>query len=63
MRPRRDRLTAPLAGTSVPIHSRGADRNVADIGDELAVARVPVELARRMMATTNDDIKAVTTNR
>jgi Domain of unknown function (DUF1876) len=36
------------------------DRNVADIGDELAAARALADLARRMMATTIHDIEAVT---
>ena len=35
-----------------------ADRNVADIGDELAVARALSDLARRMMAVTAHDIEA-----
>ena len=37
-----------------------ADRNVADIGDELAVARALADLARRLMAVTAHDIEAVT---
>ncbi len=36
------------------------DRNVADIGDELAVARALADLARRMMTATVHDIEAVT---
>ena len=36
------------------------DRNVADIGDELAVARALSDLARRLMAATVRDIEAVT---
>lgn len=36
------------------------DRNVADIGDELAAARALADLARRMMAATIHDIEAVT---
>jgi|EndMetStandDraft_7_1072992.scaffolds.fasta_scaffold04269_2 hypothetical protein len=36
------------------------DRNVADIGDELAVARALADLARRMMTTTIHDIEVVT---
>ena len=36
------------------------DRNVADIGDELAVARALSDLARRLMAVTVRDIEAVT---
>jgi Rv2632c-like len=37
-----------------------ADRDVADIGDELAVARALADLARRLMALTAHDIEAVT---
>ena len=37
-----------------------ADRNVDDIGDELAVARALADLARRLMAVTAHDIEAVT---
>jgi hypothetical protein len=36
------------------------DRNVADIGDELAAARAIADLARRMMTATIHDIEAVT---
>ncbi len=36
------------------------DRNIADIGDELAVARALSDLARRLMAATARDIEAVT---
>lgn len=36
------------------------DRSVADIGDDLAVARALADLARRMMAATVHDIEAVT---
>jgi hypothetical protein len=36
------------------------DRNVTDIGDELAVARALADLARRLMAVTIHDIEAVT---
>jgi hypothetical protein len=36
------------------------DRNVADIGDELAAARAIADLARRMMTATILDIEAVT---
>ena len=37
-----------------------ADRDVAEIGDELAVARALSDLARRLMAVTAQDIEAVT---
>ena len=37
-----------------------ADRNVNDIGDELAVARALADLAKRLMAVTAHDIEAVT---
>jgi hypothetical protein len=37
-----------------------ADRNVNDIGDELAVARALADLARRLMAVTAHDIEDVT---
>ena len=37
-----------------------ADRNVTEIGDELAVARALSDLAKRMMAETAHDIEAVT---
>jgi hypothetical protein len=37
-----------------------ADRNVNDIGDELAAARALADLARRMLAVTTHDIEAVT---
>jgi hypothetical protein len=37
-----------------------ADRDVADIGDELAVARALSDLAGRLMAVTAHDIEAVT---
>ena len=37
-----------------------ADRNVDDIGDELAVARALADLARRLLAVTAHDIEAVT---
>lgn len=36
------------------------DRDVADIGDELAVARALADLARRLMSVTAHDIEAVT---
>lgn len=36
------------------------DRNVADIGNELAAARALSDLARRMMVATIHDIEAVT---
>jgi len=36
------------------------DRNVAEIGDELAVARALSDLARRMMTVAAHDIEAVT---
>ena len=36
------------------------DGNIADIGDELAVARALSDLARRLMAATARDIEAVT---
>jgi Domain of unknown function (DUF1876) len=37
-----------------------ADRAVAAIGDELAVARALSDLSRRLMAVTARDIEAVT---
>ncbi len=37
-----------------------ADRNVDDIGDELAVARALSDLGRRLLAVTGHDIEAVT---
>ena len=37
-----------------------ADRNVNDIGDELAAARALADLAKRMLAVTTHDIEAVT---
>ena len=37
-----------------------ADRNVDDIGDELAVARALTDLGRRLMTVTAHDIEAVT---
>jgi Rv2632c-like len=37
-----------------------ADRNVADIGDELAVARALTDLANRLLTVTAHDIEAVT---
>lgn len=37
-----------------------ADRNIDDIGDELAVARALADLAKRMMAVTEHDIEAAT---
>jgi len=37
-----------------------ADREVADIGDELAVAPALADLARRLMSVTAHDIEAVT---
>jgi Rv2632c-like len=37
-----------------------ADRNVTDIGDELAVARALSDLARRLLTVTAHDIEAVT---
>lgn len=36
------------------------DRDVAEIGDELAVARALSDLARRLMAVTAKDIESVT---
>jgi len=36
------------------------DRDVAEIGDELAVGRALSDLARRLMAATAEDIEAVT---
>lgn len=40
-----------------------ADRDVAEIGDELAVARALSDLARRLMAIAAQDIEAVTNSR
>jgi hypothetical protein len=37
-----------------------ADRNVAEIGDELAVARAVADLGKRLLSTTTHDIEAVT---
>jgi hypothetical protein len=37
-----------------------ADRDIADIGDELAVGRALSDLARRVMAVTAHNIEAVT---
>ncbi len=37
-----------------------ADRNVAEIGDELAVARALSDLGKRMLAVTTEDIEAAT---
>lgn len=37
------------------------DRDVAEIGDELAAARALSDLARRLMAVTAKDIEAITT--
>ena len=37
-----------------------ADRNVAEIGDELAVARALSDLGKRMQAEAADDIEGVT---
>ncbi|UXA19006.1 DUF1876 domain-containing protein [Mycobacterium sp. SMC-4] len=37
-----------------------ADRNVAVIGDELAVARALSDLARQLLAQTAEDIESVT---
>ena len=37
-----------------------ADRNVAEIGDELAVARALTDLANRLLKVTAHDIEAVT---
>jgi Domain of unknown function (DUF1876) len=37
-----------------------ADRDVTDIGDELAVARALSDLADRLMVVTTHDIEAVT---
>jgi Domain of unknown function (DUF1876) len=37
-----------------------ADRNVAEIGDELAVARALSDLGKRMLTMSTDDIEAVT---
>ena len=37
-----------------------ADRNVNDIGDELAAARALADLAKRMLSVTAHDIEAVT---
>ena len=37
-----------------------ADRDVTDIGDELAVARALSDLARRLLSVTAHDIEAVT---
>ena len=36
------------------------DRNINDIGDELAAARALADLAKRMLAVTAHDIEAVT---
>ncbi|MDH6194005.1 hypothetical protein M2272_000626 [Mycobacterium frederiksbergense] len=36
------------------------DRNVAEIGDELAVARALSDLAKRILRVSVDDIEAVT---
>lgn len=37
-----------------------ADRDVADIGDELAVARALTDLGKRLMSVSAADIEAVT---
>jgi Domain of unknown function (DUF1876) len=37
-----------------------ADRDVAEIGDELAVARALADLGKRLLTTSADDIEAVT---
>jgi hypothetical protein len=37
-----------------------ADRNIAEIGDELAVARALSDLGKRMQAETASDIESVT---
>ena len=39
------------------------ERDVAEIGDELAVARALSDLARRLMAVTANDIESVTKRR
>ncbi len=36
------------------------DRNIAEIGDELAVARALSDLGKRMLTVTTEDIEAVT---
>lgn len=36
------------------------DRNIAEIGDELAVARALSDLGKRMLTVSTDDIEAVT---
>ncbi len=37
-----------------------ADRNVAEIGDELAVSRALTDLGKRLMSLSANDIEAVT---
>ncbi|NUP53331.1 MAG: DUF1918 domain-containing protein [Catenulispora sp.] len=56
---------ATLSTGSHVLHGRGeaqrnpADRDVPEIGDELAAARALVELSRRLVETTAADISAV----
>ena len=62
-------ILGPKRGCAGAIRSRWAsvmaklnpaDRDVADIGDELAVGRALADLARRLMCVTAHDIEAVT---
>jgi hypothetical protein len=54
------------AGDRTNIHGRGtarrnpADRNVPEIGDELATARALSELSHRLLHAAAEDIEAVT---
>ena len=48
-----------LTGTGVA-RLNPADRNVPEIGDELATARALSELAHKLLDATADDIEAVT---
>jgi hypothetical protein len=52
----RDQTAAGIGVARLDPH----DRDVADIGDELAVARALSDLARRLMVATIHNIEAVT---
>ncbi len=65
-RPRRTRAKArvhwrgrDLVGVGIA-RLNPADRNIADIGDELAVARALSNLSNQLFAATASDIEAVT---
>ncbi|HEX2355863.1 MAG TPA: dsRBD fold-containing protein [Micromonosporaceae bacterium] len=51
-----------LAGTGTALRNP-SDREVPEVGDELAAARALADLSRRLQATATDDIESLTVER